>query len=127
MLIHLNDLPGVPAAVGNYSQAVRVGELVFLSGMLGIDPATGALESGLAAQTDRVLQNIGAALTGVGSSFNEVVMSTVFLADISYGKTVNEKYGECFTAGQMPARQTVAVKGLPLGAEVEISIIAAVK
>jgi 2-iminobutanoate/2-iminopropanoate deaminase len=115
-----------PRALGPYSQAVRYGDLLFISGQVGIDPESGKLvDGGVEAQTRQVLKNIGAVLAAAGTGFNRLLKTTVFLKDMAHFKTVNEIY-----AGQVsppyPARAAVAVKELPLAAEVEIEAIAAV-
>jgi 2-iminobutanoate/2-iminopropanoate deaminase len=116
--------PGAPAPIGPYSQAVAVGDLVFCSGQVAIDPATGKLiEGDVAAQTRRVLDNIGAVLNAAGATFADIVKSTIFLADMSDFAVVNEIYAERLGESE-PARSTVAVAALPLGARVEIDAIA---
>jgi len=116
----------VPAAVGPYSQAVRVGDLIFTAGQIGIDPATGKLREGLEAQTRQVLDNLRAILEAAGSSLDDVIKTTIFLTDIANFATVNAIYGAVFS-GQPPARSTVQVAALPLGAEVEIEAVALVR
>jgi len=113
-----------PAAVGPYSQAIRVGDLIFTAGQLAIDPATGKLvEGGVAEQTRQVLRNISAVLEAAGSSLGRVVKTTVFLKDMGDFKAMNQVYGEFF-ASEPPARSTVEVAELALGALVEIDAIA---
>ena len=112
-----------PAAVGPYSQAVRVGNLAFTAGQIGIDPVLGQLRTGIAAQTRQTLTNLQAVLEAAGSSLNQVVKSTIFLQDMADFATVNQIYGGSFTAAP-PARSTVQVAALPLGALVEIEAIA---
>jgi 2-iminobutanoate/2-iminopropanoate deaminase len=113
-----------PAAIGPYSQAVRLGELLFCSGQIPLDPATGEMVTGdAAAQAGRVMENIAAVLSAAGRGFDDVVKTTIFLADMADFAAVNEVYGRCFT-GHKPARSTVAVRGLPRGALVEIEVIA---
>ena len=112
-----------PAAVGPYSQAVKVGSLVFTAGQIGIDPATGKLQEGLASQTKQVLVNLKAVLEAAGSGMADIVKTTIFLADMADFATVNGIYGDFFEKAP-PARSTVAVAGLPLGALVEIEAIA---
>lgn len=115
-----------PAAIGPYAQAVVVGDWVFCSGQIAIDPASGALvgEGDVAAQARRVLQNLAAVLEAAGSSLREVVKTTVYLVDMQDFATVNEIYASAFAGGTVPARATVAVAGLPRGARVEIDAIA---
>ena len=123
----LNNLKDAPSPIGPYSQAVRVGSLLFCSGQVAIDPATGQMVSGgIAEQTDQVLKNLAAVLVGGGSSPEKIAMTTIFLTEIEHGKIVNEKYREFVSKTEPPARQTVAVKALPAGAIVEISVIAEV-
>ena len=113
-----------PKAIGPYSQAVRAGSLLFVSGQIPIDPLTGSLVEGdIAAQTRRVLQNVGAILEAAGASFGHVVRTTVFLADMDDFAAMNEVYGTCFTS-PAPARATVQVARLPRDARVEIDVIA---
>jgi 2-iminobutanoate/2-iminopropanoate deaminase len=116
-----------PAAIGPYSQAVRVGEFVFTSGQVGLDPATGALaEGGIQAQTMRVLENLKAVLAGAGLEMAQVVKTTVFLKDMGDFAAMNDVYARYLAAEGVvaPARSTVAVAGLPKDALVEIEVIA---
>ena len=114
-----------PKAIGPYSPAVRAGQLLFVSGQVALDPATGNMvEGGIAEQTTRVLDNIGALLTAGGRSFADVVRTTIFLADMNDFAAVNEIYGQYFTE-PYPARATVQVARLPKDARVEIDVIAA--
>ena len=111
-----------PKAIGPYSQAVRAGQLLFLSGQVPLDPATGQIVEGdIAAQTHRVFKNLGAVLTAGGRSFADVVRTTVFLADMNDFAAVNAVYGEYFTE-PYPARATVQVARLPKDARVEIDL-----
>ena len=113
-----------PAAIGPYSQAIKVGELVFVSGQLPIDPATGAFaEGGIKELTRQSLTNMKAILEDAGTSMVNVVKTTVFLADMNDFAAMNEVYAEFFAA-PFPARSAVAVKTLPKGALVEIECIA---
>ena len=115
-----------PAAIGPYSQAIKVGELVFVSGQLPIDPATGAFaEGGIKELTRQSLTNMKAILEEAGTSMANVVKTTVFLADMNDFAAMNEVYAEFFAA-PFPARSAVAVKTLPKGALVEIECIAQV-
>ena len=119
------DLPNCAKPVGPYSPAVAVGEFLFCSGQIALDPDTGALvPGGIAEQTTQVLKNIRSLVHGAGSSTEKIVMTTIFLSDMAQWKTVNELYGRFVSSETPPARQTVAVKDLPLGALVEISVIA---
>lgn len=114
-----------PAAVGPYSQAIRVGDFVFTAGQLALDPVTGKLvEGGIQEQTRQVLRNITTVLEAAGSSLDKVVKTTVFLKDMGDFKAMNEVYGEFF-ANEPPARSTVEVD-LALGALVEIDAVAVV-
>jgi 2-iminobutanoate/2-iminopropanoate deaminase len=115
---------GAPAAIGPYSQAIRVGELVFAAGQVGLDPASGELvQGGVTEQTDRALRNVTAVLDAAGASLERVVKTTVFLADMDDFAAMNEVYARHFSA-PFPARSTVAVKTLPKGALVEVEAIA---
>jgi len=115
---------GAPKAIGPYSQAVRVGTLLFLSGQVALDPATGQMVDGdVAAQTRRVLDNLGAVLAAAGLSFANVARTTIYLADMSDFAKVNEVYATYFTE-PFPARATVQVARLPRDARVEIDAIA---
>ena len=116
-----------PAAVGPYSQAVAAGELVFCSGQIALDPVTGEMVGAgdVRAQTERVLENLGAVLAAAGASFATVVKTTIFLADLQDFGNVNEVYARYFPS-QPPARATVQAAGLPRGALIEIEAIAAV-
>jgi 2-iminobutanoate/2-iminopropanoate deaminase len=113
-----------PGAIGPYSQAVRAGELVFLSGQIPLDPATGQLVEGdITAQTKRVMENLRAVLAAAGCGFADVVRTTIYLVDLGHFGQVNEAYGACFEA-PFPARSTVQVSALPKGAQVEIDMVA---
>lgn len=113
-----------PAAVGPYSQAIRTGNMVFTAGQIALDPATGKLVADdITAQTERVLQNLQAVLEAAGSGLAFVVKTTVFLQDMGEFAAMNAVYGRYFPE-LPPARSTVAVAGLPLGARVEIEAVA---
>lgn len=113
-----------PAAIGPYSQAVRVGSTVFCAGQIPLDPKTGQIvEGGINEQTQRVMKNIGAVLKAEGLTFADVVKTTIFLIDFADFQTVNEIYGSNFKSDP-PARSTVQVAALPKGARVEIEVIA---
>jgi len=113
-----------PAAIGPYSQAVRVGSTIYCAGQIPLDPKSGQIVSGdMAAQTRRVLDNIAAVLKAEGATFENVVKTTIFLTDLGDFQTVNEIYGSYFKQ-QPPARSTVQVSALPKGANVEIEVIA---
>jgi 2-iminobutanoate/2-iminopropanoate deaminase len=112
-----------PAAIGPYSQAIRVGGFVFTAGQVGAEPSSGALADGVAAQADRALRNLAAVLAEAGSSFDRVVKTTIFLTDMGDFQAVNEVYAS-HLAPPFPARSTITVKALPKGALVEIEMIA---
>ena len=119
-----------PAAVGPYSQGVSTGQeagsLVFVSGQVPLDPATGALVEGdIQVQAEQVLKNVGAILAEAGLGYDDVVKTTVLLADIADFAAVNEVYARYFTGETLPARAAFGVAALPLGAGVEIEAIAA--
>jgi 2-iminobutanoate/2-iminopropanoate deaminase len=116
--------PSAPPAIGPYSQAVRAGSLLFVSGQIPLDPATGALVEGdLAAQTHRVFQNLAAILAAAGATFDNVVRTTVYLADMNDFPAMNEVYATYF-APPAPARATIQAARLPRDARVEIDLIA---
>jgi 2-iminobutanoate/2-iminopropanoate deaminase len=113
-----------PAAIGPYAQAITAGDLIFCSGQIPLDPATNQLvEGGIDIQTRRVLDNLAAVLQAAGSSLDQVVKTTIFLADMDDFGTVNTIYGEYF-ASEPPARATVQVARLPRDVRVEIEAIA---
>lgn len=112
-----------PAAIGPYSQAIVVGNIVYTSGQIPIVPESGLIETtSVADQTEQVMKNLAAVLESAGSSFEKVVKTTCFLADISYFAAFNEVYAKYFIS--KPARSCVAVKDLPKGALVEVEVIA---
>ena len=116
--------PAAPAAIGPYSQAIRTGNLLFLSGQIPLDPATGNLvEGGVEAQTVQVFKNIDAILKAGGASFDSVVCATVYLTDMNDFGKVNELYATYFSA-PAPARATVQVARLPRDCRVEIQVVA---
>lgn len=113
-----------PAAIGPYNQAIQVGNMLFASGQLGLDPATGNFpEGGVKEQTIQSFQNVKAILEEAGFSINDVVKTTVFLADMADFAAMNEIYASQFQ-GDFPARSAVAVKTLPKNALVEVEVIA---
>jgi 2-iminobutanoate/2-iminopropanoate deaminase len=113
-----------PVAIGPYSQAIAIGQLIFCSGQVALDPGSGQLVEGdVRAQTRRALENLSAVLGAAGSSLAQVVKTTVFLTAMSDFAAMNEVYGEFFP-GDPPARSTVAVAELPRGARVEVECIA---
>ncbi len=116
--------PAAPRPIGPYNQAIRSGDLVFCSGQVAIDPATGTLVDGDAAvQAKQVLRNLAAVLAAAGLSLRDVVKTTIYLADMADFSAVNEAYGAGFD-NEPPARSTVGVAALPLGARVEIDAVA---
>ncbi len=115
---------GAPAAIGPYSQGIAAGSLVFVSGQLPIDPATGAMPEGIRAQARQSLMNLKAILEAAGTSLDKVVKTTCFLADIGDFAAFNEVYAEFFPAQGAPARSAFEVAALPKAAGVEIEAIA---
>jgi len=116
-----------PAAIGPYSQAVRAGGFVFLSGQIPLDPGTGKMiEGGIEPQIDRVLDNLAAVLKAGGLTFDHVVRTTIYLTDLADFQAVNDAYGKRFSRSPQPARSTVQVAALPRGARVEVDAIAVV-
>ena len=114
-----------PQAIGPYSQAMVVGGLVFTSGQIAINPASGNIEAAdVVGQTEQVMKNLGEVLAAAGASFESAVKTTCFLADIADFAAFNEVYGKYFT--EKPARSCVAAKALPKGALVEVEVIAEV-
>jgi 2-iminobutanoate/2-iminopropanoate deaminase len=121
--ISTKDAPG---AIGPYSQAVRAAGLLFVSGQIPLDPATGQLVVGdVSAQTERVMQNLRAVLAAAGCDFRHVLRTTVYVTDLGHFEAVNIVYGRAFTP-PFPARATVQVAALPRGAEVEIDAVACI-
>lgn len=113
-----------PAAVGPYSQAVKVGDFIYTAGQIPLEPQTGSLvEGGIEAQTRQAMENLSAVLEAAGSSLTQVVKTTIFVTDIKDFATVNQVYGSFFS-DRPPARSTVQVAALPLGAGVEIEAVA---
>lgn len=123
------NVPGAPKAIGPYSQAqvVRLhggNRMVFTSGQIGLDPATGQIVTGgVKEETKRVLANLAAVLEGAGLSFDDVVRTTVYLADMEDFASMNEVYATAFGVS-LPARTTIAAAGLPKGARIEIDAVA---
>ena len=117
------ETPRAPAAVGPYSQAVRHGNLVFLSGQVALDPATGALvEGSVAAQTRQVFRNLQAVCEAAGSGLDAILKLNIYLTDLGHFAIVNAIMAETFSA-PYPARATIGVAALPLGAEVEMEAV----
>ena len=121
--IHTDD---APRAIGPYSQAVKIGNMVYLSGQIGLDPKTGNLVEGFEAQVRRALTNLQAVLRAAGTDFNGVLRSGVYLIDLANFQKLNEIYAEFF-GDHKPARSTIGVAQLPKGASVEIDLIAITK
>lgn len=116
--------PDAPAAIGPYSQAVRAGEFLFVSGQIPLDPSTGAIVAGdVSDQTHQVLKNLAAILSAAGASFRQVVRTTVYLSDMADFTAMNEVYGSYFPS-PAPARATIQAARLPRDAKVEIDLIA---
>jgi 2-iminobutanoate/2-iminopropanoate deaminase len=119
--------PSAPKAIGPYSQAIRAGSLLFVSGQIPLDPVTGQMvEGSIAAQTHRVFQNLSAILEAAGASFDQVVRTTVYLADMNDFAAMNEVYGTYFSS-PAPARATVQAARLPRDARVEIDVVASLE
>lgn len=120
------ETPEAPAAVGPYSQAIRVGDMLFASGQVGLDPATGQIvDGGIVEQTNRIFENIKAVLSAAGADLSQVVKTTVFLKNMSDFAAMNEIYAKYLAPLDVvpPARSTVAVAGLPKDALVEVEVI----
>ena len=116
--------PAAPQAVGPYSQAIRAGSFLFVSGQIPIDPATGQVVAGdIAVQTRRVMQNIAAILEAAGAAFDQVVRTTVYLADLAEFPAMNEAYAAFFSS-PAPARSTIQAARLPRDARLEVDVIA---
>ena len=114
-----------PGAIGPYSQGIQMGDLIFVSGQIPIDPNTGSMvDGGIESQTAQVIKNVSGVLEASGSSLNEVVKTTVYLADLNLFQEMNKVYAESFE-GHRPARATVEV-GLPEGISIEIDAIAVI-
>ena len=113
-----------PAAIGPYSQAISANGMIYTSGQLGIDPATGVIPEGITAQTRQSLTNVKAILAQAGLTMDDVIKTTVFLSDMNNFVPMNEVYAEFFTEGSYPARSAVEVARLPKDAMVEIEAIA---
>lgn len=120
-IIHTDS---APAAIGPYSQAVKVGQLLFTSGQIPLDPATGAIPEGIEAQARQVLTNVKAILEAAGSGMDKVIKTTVFLADMEHFAAMNAVYAQFFTEGSYPARSAVQVARLPKDVLLEIETVA---
>lgn len=122
---HIIKTNNAPAPIGPYNQAVSFGNLLFVSGQIAIDPATGNMKTAdLTEETKQVMTNLKAVLEANGMDFNNVLKSTIFLTDMGKFAEVNEIYGNYFDNETAPARETVQVAALPKGVQVEISVIA---
>ena len=119
------NIASAPAPIGPYNQAIKTGNLLFISGQIALVPGTDNLfNASIVDETHQVMKNLSAILESENAGFANVVKTTIFLSDMSHFSLVNEVYGQYFT-GDYPARETVAVKGLPKNVNVEISMIAA--
>ena len=123
MTRHAVSTAGAPSAIGPYSQGIAAGDLVFCSGQIGLDPLSGELVDGVEAQAERALRNLEAVLDAAGCTFNDVVRTTIYLANIDDFGAVNAVYGR-HMPDPPPARSTFAVGALPKGAQIEIDAIA---
>lgn len=127
MKLEILSTDNAPAAIGPYSQAVTCGNMLFCSGQIPLDPATGeVVTGGITQQAERVMNNIAAVLSAAGAGFDDVIKTTIYLIDMADFAAVNEVYGRCFP-NHKPARSTVAVKSLPRAVMLEIEIIACCK
>ena len=118
------DTSEAPAAIGPYSQAIRAGDIVFVSGQIPLDPSTGQIAGDdLTSQVEQVMKNLGAVLAAAGCNFGDVAKTTIYLVDLAHFAVVNAAYGRFFEA-PYPARATVQVAALPRGVQVEIDAIA---
>jgi len=118
------NTPNAPAPIGPYSQAVKAAGLLFISGQIALVPGTSELRNGnITEETEQVMKNLNAVLDEAGLTFGNVVKTTIFIKDMNLFVSVNEEYGKYFDS-DFPARETVAVKGLPKDVNVEISMVA---
>lgn len=116
-----------PAAVGPYSQAVQIGDLIYSAGQIPLVPETGKMvEGGIEVQTRQVMQNLSAVLEAAGSNLSNVIKTTIFVTDLADFAAINQVYGSFFEVDP-PARSTIQVAALPLGAQVEIEVVAFTK
>ncbi len=124
MKLEILSTDKAPAAIGPYSQAVKCGNMLFCSGQIPLDPATGEVVAGdVTVQAGQVMKNIAAVLSAAGIGFDDVIKTTIYLVDMADFAAVNEVYGPCFPRHK-PARSTVAVKSLPRNVLLEIEVIA---
>lgn len=127
MKLEIITTKNAPAAIGPYSQAVKCGNVLFCSGQIPLDPATGEVVAGdISRQAEQVMDNISAVLSAAGVGFDDVIKSTIYLVDMADFAAVNEVYGRCFP-NHRPARSTVAVKSLPRAVMLEIEVIVSLK
>ena len=123
-IIQTND---APSPIGPYTQAVQVGNIVYTSGQVAFNPATGNLEvESIETETEQVMQNLKAVLTAANTNFENVVKTTIFITDMANFSKINAVYGKYFDEATAPARETVQVAGLPRGVNIEISMMAIV-
>lgn len=123
-LTYFSEIPNAPKAIGPYSPAVVAGGFAFISGQIPLDPNTGKIvEGGIESQVTQVLNNLAATLSGVGADFNAITKTTIFVTDLGDFQVINKIYGERLGSAK-PARSTIQVAALPLGAKVEIEAIA---
>ena len=123
-IIQTND---APAPIGPYNQAVQVGNILYTSGQVALNPATGNLEmESIETETEQVMQNLNAILTAANTNFANVVKTTIFITDMANFARINAIYGKFFDEATAPARETVQVAGLPRGVNIEISMMAIV-
>ncbi len=123
-IIQTND---APAPIGPYNQAVQVGNILYTSGQVALNPATGNLEmESIETETEQVMKNLNAILTAANTSFANVVKTTIFITDMANFGRINAVYGKFFDEATAPARETVQVAGLPRGVNIEISMMAIV-
>ncbi len=123
-IIQTND---APSPIGPYNQAVQVGNIVYTSGQVALNPATGNLEvESIETETEQVMQNLKAVLTAANTNFENVVKTTIFITDMANFSKINAVYGKYFDEATAPARETVQVAGLPRGVNIEISMMAIV-
>ncbi len=123
-IIQTND---APSPIGPYNQAVQVGNIVYTSGQVALNPATGNLDvESIETETEQVMQNLKAVLTAANTNFENVVKTTIFITDMANFSKINAVYGKYFDEATAPARETVQVAGLPRGVNIEISMMAIV-
>ncbi|MFZ9939752.1 MAG: Rid family detoxifying hydrolase [Bacteroidia bacterium] len=122
------NTPHAPAPIGPYSQAVVHNGMLFVSGQIAIDPATGnMIQDHIEAEAEQVMKNLQAILNAAGTNFRSVLKTTILLSDMAHFSAVNSIYGRFFEGGAVPARETFAAAGLPLQANIEISMVVAIE